>query len=194
MLYGVDGITFETEAHVSIFDAGVHQLQPILWEFHKDDPFAVHMSAPGPDEPVKWVFSRSILADAFDADPEGDNDPLTGEGDVQAAADSTDLVLYLSSPEGAAALIFDRVSLEAFVKASYRIIPKQRESEELGKGIDSFLSGLLGTPPVPETTYMEVTFGENTYRIPESTPAGIAEWEAELLHTPENDDTDTEGN
>lgn len=180
----MDAVMHVMDAHVTVFVLGVQQTQTIKWEFHRSDPYAVHMLAPGPFEDIEWVFSRSILSDALAGD-----EPLSGEGDVTAAADAAELILYLTSPEGTAALIFAREEMEAFLTDTYKIIPDKGEADALGDELSDFLADVLGyaptetvddSKPLPGPT-KTLVFGEMSYTVPLDSPEDLAEWEAELL-------------
>lgn len=189
-------------AHVTNFDIGAQSTVSVRWEFKRSDPFAISMCATVDDfgNTVEWVFSRSILSDAL-ADTE--TDPVTGEGDVMMSADATDVVLYLSSPEGNAALIFERDQMEIFYADTLTIVPAQGEADALAADLDDFLNDVLGyAPPVTvddtprdvPTKELHFPMSGMTYTVPADSPADLAEWEAELLHNiyTEDDDTDTE--
>lgn len=186
----MDKVSAEMPAHVTIFaQHEVQDIVPIRWEFNRSDPYAVRLIAPGhyPGDETVWIFSRSILSDAL-AD---DNDnPLSGEGDVTASADATDVVVYLTSPEGTAALIFERPKLEQFVNASYGVVPVQGADDALSTDLDEFLADVLGYAPtevVDDTVPLsgptkQLVFGDSVYTVPLDSPEDLAEWEAELLH------------
>lgn len=187
----MDQVKAEMPAHVTVFGLDAQQIVPIRWEYNRADPYAVRLIAPGhfPGDETVWIFSRGILTDALNDDT---NEPVSGPGDVKASADATDLVVYLSSPEGEAALIFERDAMENFVNASYGVVPAQGADIQLGEELDTFLSDVLGYTPtevVDDTTPLdgptkELHFPMSglTYTVPEDSPADLAEWEAELLH------------
>lgn len=185
----MDKVTAMIPAHVTVFDLDVQQVIPIRWEFNKTDPYAVRLIAPGhyPGDETVWIFARSILTDALNDD---NDDPLSGTGDVTASADATDVVVYLASPEGKAALIFERVKMEQFVNTSYGIVPAQGADIQLGEDLDEFLAEVLGYTPaetLDDTIPLsgptkELAFGDNTYTVPLDSPEDLAEWEADLLN------------
>lgn len=184
-------------AHVSVFDPfgsgeSAQTVQSIRWEYDGTDPLAVRMCAPGgyDGSEIVWIFDRAILSDAL-SDAE-DADPLAGSGDVMASADATDFVLYLSSPEGRAALIFEREPIAEFLADTYEIIPAQSEGDQLSDDLDAFLSDVLGyapaetvsdTPRTVETKELHFPMSGMTYTVPADSPSDLAEWEAELLHS-----------
>ena len=193
----MDEITHVMNAHVTVFPTQ-QNVQSIRWEFRRSDPYAVHMFAPGPfGTEIEWAFSRDILVHAL----ESDDEPLSGAGDVMASADETDLVLYLTSPEGTAALIFRAAEIEAFVTDTYNVIPQQGEADAFGGLLDGFLADVLGYTPdvvqvddIPKNVPTKELFfpmSGLTYTVPADSPADLAEWEAELLHGIYAEDTDT---
>lgn len=174
-------------AHVTVFATGAQNTQLIYWEFDRADPFAVRFVAPnGDDEGIEWVFARSILTEALDAQEDVDVPPA-GVGDVEVSASDLDVVIYLSNGQGQhAALLFDRFELEKFVTASYQVVPPQ--GVPISEDLDDFLTDLLGYSPnvvaetvVPRPT-KTITFDDRTYIVPADAPDDIDEWEAELLH------------
>lgn len=193
----MDEITREMRAHVSNFEMGMNFTVPVRWAFRRSDPFAVSMTAHDGVSEIEWIFSREILSVALS---EVETDPVTGSGDVMMSADATDVVLYLSSPEGRAALIFPREEMESFLTDSYTIIPAQGEGDALATDLDEFLADVLGYTPAEtvDDTPRDVPMKElhfpasgMTYNVPADSPADLAEWEAELLHdiyTPEDTD------
>lgn len=187
----MDQVKAEMPAHVTVFGLNVQDIVPIRWEYNRADPYAVHLIAPGHyiGDEIVWIFSRGILTEALKDDSD---EPLSGSGDVTASADANDVVVYLASPEGQAALIFERTRMESFLNASYGVVPSQGADIQVGDELDSFLSDVLGYTPtevVDDTTPLngptkELHFPESglTYTVPEDSPADLAEWEAELLH------------
>lgn len=196
----MDETSHVMNAHVTNFEFGQHNIMRIRWEFKRNDPYAVHMIATEGSHEVEWIFARSIIADAL---ADNETDPVTGSGDVMMSADATDVVLYLTSPEGTAALIFERGEMEAFYSNTLTIVPAQGEADALATDLDDFLNDVLGYAPAVtvDDTPRDVPMKElhfpmsgMTYNVPADSPADLAEWEAELLHDiyAENDDTDTE--
>jgi len=184
----VDETTCEMNAHVSNLDHDMHTTVRIRWSFKRSDPFAVSMLAHTDGGEVEWIFARSILIDAL---AETETDPVTGHGDVMMSADATDVVLYLSSPEGNAALIFERDQMEIFLADTFNIIPAQGEADALSDDLDNFLSDVLGYTPAETvdtrpldgpTKELHFPMSGMTYTVPADSPSDLAEWEAELLH------------
>ena len=118
------------------------------WSYSRQDPYAVMMSLDtGADEPVKWTFSRDLLAAAL-LGP-------AGLGDVQAwpAAASADpaedgagagqkiLSIMLGSPDGSARFETDAAGIEAFLSGTYELVPVGQESDHLN--LDAGLAELL---------------------------------------------------
>lgn len=200
----MDTVRAQIPAHVTVFSAEVQQIIPIEWEYTRSDPYAVHLLAPGEyaDTPIRWVFARSILTDALRED---NDNPLSGEGDVTASADANDVVVYLTSPEGTAALIFERERMESFLNASYGVVPAQSADDTLSGDLDEFLADVLGYAPAEtvdtrklpgETKELHFPMSGMTYTVPADSPKDLAEWEAELLHDiyseEKRDDNDNE--
>lgn len=195
----MDETSHVMNAHVTNFDVGMQTTLPVRWQFKRSDPYAISMLAHTGEGEVEWIFARSILADAL---AESETEPVAGSGDVMMSADATDVVLYLSSPEGNASLIFSRDEMEIFYAESLTIIPAQGEADALATDLDAFLSDVLGYTPAEtvDDTPRDVPMKElhfpmsgMTYTVPADSPADLAEWEAELLHDVyKSDDTDTE--
>lgn len=194
----MDETSHVMNAHVTNFDIGEHTTVSVRWEFKRSDPFAISMIATVDNfgNTVEWVFSRSILSDALS---ETETDPVTGSGDVMMSADATDVVLYLSSPEGNAALIFERDQMEIFHADTLTIVPAQGEADALATDLDEFLADVLGyapaetvddTPRDVPTKELHFPMSGMTYTVPVDSPADLAEWEAELLHSIYAEDTD----
>jgi hypothetical protein len=96
--------------------------------YSRDDPYAVHAQFGTNDgKPVIWVFARDLLhTAAVDRQP-------AGLGDVQLyERDSNTLVFALSSPDGSLAITVDQADIAAFLRESYAIVPRGKESEHLG--------------------------------------------------------------
>lgn len=107
----------------------------VILRYDSADPYAVHLVLPEQE----WVFSRDLLLDSF-AKPR-----VQGVGDVQVlddeAAEKT--IVFLDSPEGVAALKFERSDIETFLTESFEIVPFGDESEHLNAELETFLSGIL---------------------------------------------------
>ncbi|MFE6745987.1 SsgA family sporulation/cell division regulator [Kitasatospora purpeofusca] len=96
--------------------------------YQDDDPLAVRMFFPARyaldsedgGEVVEWAFSRSLLAAGIDAP--------AGLGDVQIRPVPGDyIIVELSSPDGAAVVVFERQELQTFLWASYQVVGQGQE-------------------------------------------------------------------
>jgi hypothetical protein len=106
--------------------------------YSADDPFAIRMAFHvGADEPVEWIFARELLA-------AGLHGPA-GEGDVQVwPSDDAGLEvlnLALSSPFGEAHFEAPQLATAEFLRRTYEMIARGRESEFLD--LDTELDDLL---------------------------------------------------
>jgi hypothetical protein len=112
------------------------------------DPFAVHATFhTGGQEPVRWVFSRELLAAGL-AGPAGIGDvrvhPLPEFGPVDGERGQR-IVLELSTPSGHAVFATDADAVGEFLRATYRLVP---EGTELGHlELDAELAALLAEGP-----------------------------------------------
>ncbi|MGH8792091.1 MAG: SsgA family sporulation/cell division regulator [Stackebrandtia sp.] len=108
--------------------------------YDQDDPYAVHVVFhPGnPDsEHVSWSFARELLAAGM-VEP-------TGIGDVRVwpwtTARGESIALALSSPDGNALFEVSRSVVSRFLRRSYTLVPKGRETSNMD--LDSAVAKLL---------------------------------------------------
>ena len=107
----------------------------VILRYDSADPYAVHLVLPDQG----WVFGRTLLLDSF-ANPR-----TQGVGDVQVLDDEANgkTIVFLDSPEGVAALKFERTDIETFLTESFEIVPLDDESTFLDAELETFLSGIL---------------------------------------------------
>jgi hypothetical protein len=117
------------------------------WCYSRQDPYAVRMSLDtGADEPVKWTFSRDLLAAALLA-PEGIGDvhawPATSAATAEDGAGAGEEILniMIRSPDGCAHFEADAAGIEEFLARTYELVPAGQESGYLN--IDAGLTELL---------------------------------------------------
>lgn len=110
---------------------------PVGLRYNADDPYAVRAVFRGEGLEVEWVFARDLLAVGL-AQP-------CGEGDVHVwparDADSDDVMISLSSPDGRAVLEADAEDLAAFLEQTAQVVPPGEEGRYVD--IDAALSSLL---------------------------------------------------
>ena len=104
------------------------------------DPFAVVAVFHAGSKPVRWVFSRDLLAEGVLAH--------VGAGDVQVwpSSDNRDratVVLELASPNGHALVQAAAGQVTDFLEDSFRLVPAGHEPHELD--IESALLQLLAS-------------------------------------------------
>ncbi len=106
--------------------------------FTATDPYAVTLQVATPTGPVRWTFSRDLLA-------EGIYEP-SGDGDVQVwPCLSTEaeavVIIELHAPSGDAMLQTPTRAVQAFVTDIYRAVPPGTESAHLR--LDDLVAQLL---------------------------------------------------
>jgi hypothetical protein len=102
------------------------------------DPYAITMHLEARSGRVTWAFARELLA-------EGLYDPV-GDGDVQvwpclSGAGEAVVIIELCSPTGQAMLQTETRAVQAFVAASYDLVPAGQESIHLP--MDALVAQLL---------------------------------------------------
>ena len=107
-------------------------------EYDTADPFAVTLVVDSRKGPVRWTFSRELLA-------EGRFDPM-GDGDVQVwpclgSDGSAVVIIELHSPSGDALLQLPSRVVGTFVAETHRLVPPGSESAHLS--LDDLLARLL---------------------------------------------------
>jgi hypothetical protein len=102
------------------------------------DPYAVAAIFHADEVPVTWTFGRDLLAAGLEGH--------SGEGDVGVWPSTSDgravVCLALTSPTGNALLEAVRTDVEAFLQASYDLVPSGTESSHLD--LETDLLRLLG--------------------------------------------------
>lgn len=119
------------------------EVLPLNAELHysAEDPLAVEAHFDdGSSEPVRWVFARDLLADGMKE--------LSGDGDVVVwptidADDQPAVQLRLNSPHGDALLEAAASELDAFLAATWRLVPPGTEHRHID--VDDVVTALLGT-------------------------------------------------
>ncbi len=108
-----------------------------------EDPYAVEaLLDAGGDAPVRWVFSRDLLAAGL-RDHVGEGDvsvgpvPAPRDGGAQAPV----VRLRLASPDGSAVLEASARALEAFLTETYAAVPAGAESAHLD--VDAAIGAIL---------------------------------------------------
>jgi hypothetical protein len=100
------------------------------------DPYAVRVAFHvGLDEPVEWIFARSLLADGAKA-PEGHGDVL-----VWPSGDGQVISISLASPFGEALFEAPAADIAGFLAITYRLVPAGSEPGHVD--IDAELTSLL---------------------------------------------------
>ncbi len=103
------------------------------------EPFAVSALFRTSDGDINWVFARDLLEDGLNES--------VGEGDVviwpayDAAGDT--VCISLCSPGGNALLEADAIDVRAFLKSTYRLVDRGRESDYIN--IDLWLNELFNS-------------------------------------------------
>lgn len=108
-----------------------------------EDPYAVEaLFDAGGDAPVRWVFSRDLLAAGL-RDQVGEGDVSVGPGPATRDGGSPEPVvrLRLASPDGSAVLEASAVALEAFLTETYAAVPAGAESALLD--VDAAIGAIL---------------------------------------------------
>lgn len=107
------------------------------------DPYAVEaLFDAGGDAPVRWVFSRDLLAAGLrDAVGEGDVSVCPVPAPRDAVADEPVVRLRLASPDGSAVLEAPARALEAFLAETYAAVPAGAESAHLD--VDAAIGAIL---------------------------------------------------
>ena len=137
----MDGTTVSHPLALSLLSAdGVELLLAAELRFTASDPLAVEaLFDAGGDEPVRWVFSRDLLSSGLDH--------RIGEGDVVVwptnDVDGIRVVhIRLRSPHGDALLEASADAIQAFLVATWRLVPPGTEHKHLD--VDGALEALLG--------------------------------------------------
>jgi len=119
---------------------GVIVALPVGLHYSSQDPYAIRMSFDaGTGEPVKWTFSRDLLAAALHG--------REGIGDVRAwpsaasAGGKKILNIVLGPPAGCAYFEASAAGIEAFLARTFELIPVGQEVDCLD--LDAELTELL---------------------------------------------------
>jgi Streptomyces sporulation and cell division protein, SsgA len=139
----MDGQTVSYPIALSLLGADGSAL-PLAAElrYSVHDPLAVEaLFDDGSDELVRWVFARDLLSSGLDR--------RIGDGDVVVwptiDVDGVRVVhLRLRSPHGDALLQASADVIQAFLVATWRLVPPGTEHEHLD--LDGVLDALLGEP------------------------------------------------
>jgi|APCry1669189034_1035192.scaffolds.fasta_scaffold01019_3 hypothetical protein len=113
-----------------------HQMIPVTatLTYSIAEPFAVSALFRTADGDINWVFARDLLEDGLT--------DSVGEGDVVIwpayDADGDTICISLCSPGGNALLEADSAEIRTFLKGSYRLVDRGRESDFID--IDLFLT------------------------------------------------------
>lgn len=140
-------VQHDADAHVTTsfgFDADVR----LIFEYHATDPLAVKMTFDLPSCGCRdceestptgptWELDRMILADVLV------NDGLQGTNDVQASRDGDTVFLFLDSADGTAAVKIDTLTLSAFVKEIFELVPEDEAAKSVQDQMDAWLSEVL---------------------------------------------------
>lgn len=99
-----------------------------VWRYRPEDPYAVTVTfatkpCGGTTHAVDWVFGRNLVADGLVS--------AAGIGDVQVSSHRGTAAVRLMSPEGDETLTAPRQLLQAFLDATYKVVPPGRESYHL---------------------------------------------------------------
>jgi hypothetical protein len=137
----MDGTTVSFPLALSLLSTDGGEL-PLAAElrYSAGDPLAVEaLFDDGGEEPVRWVFARDLLSAGLDR--------RAGNGDVVVwptnDADGTRAVhLRLRSPHGDALLEASANAIQAFLVATWRLVPPGTEHEYLD--VDGVIDALLG--------------------------------------------------
>jgi Streptomyces sporulation and cell division protein, SsgA len=137
----MDGPTVSYPIALSLLSGDGAEL-PLAAElrYSAHDPLAVEaLFDDGSDELVRWVFARDLLSSGLDR--------RAGDGDVVVwptiDVDGVRVVhLRLRSPHGDALLQASADAIQAFLVATWRLVPPGTEHEHLD--VDGVLDALLG--------------------------------------------------
>jgi hypothetical protein len=137
----MDGTTVSYPLALSLLSAdGSEVILAAELRFALQDPLAVEaLFDDGGDEPVRWVFARDLLSAGLDH--------RSGDGDVVVwptiDADGTRAVhVRLRSPHGDALLEASADAIQAFLVATWALVPPGTEHEHLD--VENALDALLG--------------------------------------------------
>jgi len=123
---------------ITLWDATRHSDQPHHAEifYQVPDPFAVRILIPNPGGRAHEVaFSRALLIDGLEW--------RAGEGVVEVAVHEDDpdyIVLTLRSVAGGMTFYAERAQLEAFVDATFRLVPLGGELALARQELDCWLA------------------------------------------------------
>ena len=122
-------------------DGDHFQSLPCELSFDPADPYAVMMTATDGGGPEVWALSRDLLADGSAA-------TFVGMADVRVRSvrmfGSDWRQVYLASPDGEVDLYLDEATVEAFLAATFRRVPRGGESAVVDARWDAELALLLG--------------------------------------------------
>ncbi len=108
-----------------------------------EDPYAVEaLFDAGGAAPVRWVFSRDLLAAGL-RDHVGEGDVSVGPVPAPRDGGSHEpaVRLRLASPDGSAVLEASAVALDAFLTETYAVVPAGAESAHLD--VDAAIGAIL---------------------------------------------------
>lgn len=122
-----------------------HEVVPARFRYDQADPYAVSVTFhTEPDaETATWTFARELLATGLDQP--------AGLGDVRiwpslwVTPHGYQVTIELSSPDGHAVLAMPRRALLRFLRRTYALVPRGRETSH--QDIDAALSRLLNREP-----------------------------------------------
>jgi hypothetical protein len=120
---------------------GANQPVEVVWQYDKEDPFAVHMvfGSKNPDE-KRWVLGRDLVAEGL-VSP---NTRTYGDGDVQIQTDGIWVRVFLSSPEGTAQVRMIKQDLINFIDSTVKIVgPEDDETKIAQEELDTVLTKIL---------------------------------------------------
>jgi Streptomyces sporulation and cell division protein, SsgA len=137
----MDGMTVSYPLALSLLSAdGAELLLAAELRYAVHDPLAVEaLFDDGSDDPVRWVFARDLLSSGLDR--------RAGDGDVVVwPTNDTDGIrvvhIRLRSPHGDALLEASADAIQAFLIATWQLVPPGSEHEHLD--VDGVLDALLG--------------------------------------------------
>ena len=104
--------------------------------YSKEDPFAVSMHFYQTPEKHSWVFARDLLWEGLSC--------YSGLGDVVVEpTGENELVINLSSPNGTASVLADKLSIAEFLQGTAALVPYGQESEMFVKDLDEKLANFF---------------------------------------------------
>lgn len=133
----VASVTHPTTAITTV--DGRDFLVPVTLHYDSFDPLAVtvrfHVL---PNDPINWVFARALLGTGLVS--------AAGQGDVRLTREGDGVRLDLTSPSGAGSFVFSHRALDAFIEATFKIVPADQESLTVASQIEADLATLNEGP------------------------------------------------